>query len=126
MSTQLSNFIHALFEAQLNIKLYHWSTSSYARHKAADALLDKLQENGDKFVEVFVGKYGRDKISLSKKHVAIQNLNDTSVCKFLDDYIKLLCNEVPKYVNKSDTDLLNIRDELLAACNQTKYLFGLE
>jgi hypothetical protein len=122
----LSDFIHKLFEVQMNIKLYHWSTALYSRHKVADALVDKIQEQGDKFVEVFVGKVGREKcFPIKNTTIHTQNLDDKSVCKYLDEYIKILTYDVPKYIKKSDTDLYNIRDELLASVNQTKYLFML-
>ena len=122
----IADFIHKLFEAQMTIKLYHWSTPSYSRHKASDALVDKLQEHGDKFVEVFVGKIGRENCFPMKNTVVhIQNLDDKNVSKYLDDYIKILTYDVPKFVKKTDTDIMNIRDELLACLNQTKYLFTL-
>jgi hypothetical protein len=36
-------------------------------------------------------------------------------------------NELPTMLNtKTDTDLLNIRDEMLASVNQTKYLLTLK
>jgi len=122
----LTDFIQALFEAQLNLKLYHWSTSSYPRHVATDSLLSKLQEHSDKFVEVFVGKYGRGSLNMTKKVVTLQMFDDKSVCKFLEDYIKFLTNDVPKFLKKGDSDLFNIRDEMLGVCNQTKYLYALQ
>jgi hypothetical protein len=122
----LTDFIEALFETQLNLKLYHWSTSLYPRHVATDNLLSKLQEHSDKFVEVFVGKYGRGCLNMNKKTITVDNLDDKTVSKFLDNYIKFLINDVPKFLKKGDSDLYNIRDEMLALCNQTKYLYALE
>jgi hypothetical protein len=40
------------------IKLYHWETLSFPRHKATDELVTNLDANIDKFVEVYIGKYG--------------------------------------------------------------------
>jgi hypothetical protein len=37
-----------------------------------------------------------------------------------------LKTEVPDYVDESDTDLLNIRDEMLAVLNHTKYRLTLK
>jgi hypothetical protein len=37
------------------IKIYHWQTMKYPRHKATDKLVDKLDDNIDMFVEVYMG-----------------------------------------------------------------------
>ena len=39
--------------------------------------------------------------------------------------IRELIEEVPKGLKKTDTDLINIRDEMLAELNQLLYLFTL-
>jgi hypothetical protein len=36
-----------------------------------------------------------------------------------------LTHQLPKYLKKDDTDLLNIRDEILAHLNQARFLFTL-
>ena len=41
------------------IKLLHWQTKSYARHKAYDDIYHSLGDLVDKFVEMYMGKYGR-------------------------------------------------------------------
>ncbi len=38
------------------IKLYHWQTKSFARHKATDDLTAALDLAIDNFVEVYMGK----------------------------------------------------------------------
>ena len=120
----MSQIILFFFELQTNIKLYHWMTTSFARHNAADKLFDNLLEYSDKFMEVYIGKYGRP--SMTKTNIQLQNLNDKNIIKFLDDKSNFLLQELPKHLSAStDTDLLNIRDELLANINQTKYLFTL-
>ena len=119
----MSQIIAFFFEFQTNVKLYHWTTTSYPRHKAADELFDKILENADKFMEVYIGKYGRS--HMTAKNIQLHSLNDKTVVAYLENKNKYLINELPKLLSKDDTDLLNIRDELLAAINQTKYLFSL-
>ena len=120
----MSHIISFFFDMQNNIKLYHWMTTSYARHKAADDLFSNLLEHSDKFMEVYIGKYGRP--VMPKTNISLQSLNDKNIVKFLDDKNKYLIQELPKHLSSDDTDLLNIRDELLATINQTKYLFALQ
>jgi len=108
------------------IKIYHWKTYSYATHKATDELYGKLGENIDKFVEVLLGK-AQNRI----------NLTGTTNIKFLDTKtpgeFKKTIEEYKSYLvnlnkNKamnlmSNTDLFNIRDEILGDLNQFLYLF---
>ena len=107
------------------IKIYHWQTTSHSRHKATDELVDKLDENIDKFVEVYMGKYGRPKLSGRTGTIKIRNFHDQEAPALLNSAIDWLTNKLPKYLKDSDTDLFNIRDEILADLNQTLYLFTL-
>jgi hypothetical protein len=46
---------------------------------------------------------------------------------FLDEILVYLTQDIPTMLDKQkDTDLLNIRDEMLGAINQTKYLLRLK
>jgi hypothetical protein len=119
---QITEFI---FSIQTNIKLYHWTTKSFARHKAADELVNKILELGDQFMEVYIGKHGRQTLK-KPNNIKIMNLDDSSVIDYLDSSIKFLESDILKLIKKQDTDLLNIRDEMLSTINQTKYLFTLE
>lgn len=103
------------------VKVYHWETLSYPRHKATDELVDNLDKNIDKFVEVYIGKYGRPK--LGKSSIKIHDFHDKEGPKLLQTAIKVLIHELPKKLKSTDTDLLNIRDEIVADLNQTLYLF---
>lgn len=108
----------------LNIRLYHWSTKSYARHTGSGALYDLLSELSDKFVETYMGRYKRPDFK-SSFNVQVTQLNDSNIIEALEKYIEFLKYEVPKYLKESDTDLLNIRDEMVGEMNKTLYLFTL-
>lgn len=113
----------------INLKLYHWMTKSYARHKASDELHEKVLGLGDKFVEAYIGKYQRPKQPFSKKDMALFNLHaltDTTIEKYLDDCVEYLMKGLLHYISEEkDVDLINIRDELITDIMQTKYLFTL-
>jgi hypothetical protein len=118
--------IQMFFHMLLNIKLYHWQTTVYARHIASDTLHGKLSELIDKFVEVYIGRYNkRPKFSNHTFSVQVKQFNDNNVVDILQEYIHHLKYEVPKQLHSTDTDLLNIRDEMMAELNQTLYLFTL-
>lgn len=113
------------FTMRNQIKLYHWQTKLYARHKATDGVIDSLDESIDKYVEVYMGKYGRMKMTSSTATTTVKNLTETSITGFIKRCIEYLNEDLVKKLKDTDTDLVNIRDEMLAELNQLLYLFSL-
>ena len=114
------------FLQMLNIvKLYHWKTHSYATHKATDELYTNLNANIDSFVEVLLGKRG-DRVNLTHtKHIPIKDFtSQNDFKKELDSFKKYLVdlNDNKALKSMSNSDLYNIRDEILANLNQILYL----
>ncbi len=105
------------------IKIYHWQTTTYARHIATNDLITKLDVNIDQFVEVYIGKYGRPKLTSKNSTIRLRNFHDVEAPKLLSEAIDWMNTELPSKLKKSDTDLLNIRDTIVADLNQVKYLF---
>lgn len=121
----MSGFIKFFFSLQLNIKLYHWMTKKHPRHLASDNLFSNLAELVDQFIEVYFGKYERPKIG--EFDIKVINLSDKSIIDFLNMAIQKLSREFPDHIDLNmDTDLLNIRDEIIGEINRTLYLFTLE
>lgn len=116
--------IQIFFNMLLNIKLYHWQTTSFSRHKSSDELHQNLSELTDKFVEVYMGRYSRPKFKNSFD-INVKQVNDLNIIEILNQYINFLKYDILKYVKNSDTDILNIRDEILGLFNRTLYLFSL-
>jgi hypothetical protein len=108
------------------IKLYHWQTRLYSRHKASDDVLEKLDEHIDKYVEIYIGKYGRPKMDASTNTTTVQNLSEGSIIKYIHKYIAYMNTVLVKRLKKDDTDLLSIRDEMVGELNQLLYLFMLK
>lgn len=120
-----ANDIQFFFTMREQIKLYHWQTKSYSRHKATDAVIDALDASIDKYVEVYMGKYGRMKMTSGNATTHVSNLSETSIIKFIKKCINYLNTDLVKKLKEYDTDLVNIRDEMLAELNQLLYLFTL-
>jgi hypothetical protein len=121
----MDNLPRFFFSLQLNIKMYHWQTTSYARHKATDKLLSSLDGLIDKFIEIYQGKFGKFPQGLTT--INVRTLNDENTASdFLQQCIHFLNNIVDEDNNLTinDTDLLNIRDEMVGTINQTLYLFS--
>lgn len=122
-----ANDVHFFFKMREQIKLYHWQTMSYSRHKATDEVLEKLDGHIDRYVEVYMGKYGRPKLTASTNTTKLSNLSETSAVRFIKACIGYLITDlVPDSARRpADTDLTTIRDEMLAELNQLLYLFTL-
>ncbi len=100
-------------------------TTKHPRHLASDKLFSDLAELVDQFIEVYIGKYGRSKIE--EFDIKVIYLNDKSIIEFLNMAIQKLTVNLPDKINLTmDTDLLNIRDEIIGSINRTLYLFTLE
>ncbi len=117
------DLIKVFFHMNLNIKLFHWQTNSYAKHVASDALHSSLLDLIDKFVEVYIGRY--PKTFDVKMSVNVKTYTNESIVELMQKYKEYLENDLPMKLHKSDTELLNIRDEMLEIINKTLYLFRL-
>jgi hypothetical protein len=118
--------IHFFFNMRDQVKIYHWQTMQYARHKATDDVIKELDGLIDEFVEVFMGKYGRPNMTRTTNTVAVKNMTDKTATKFIKDCIAHINGPFSKSVRPTDTDLLNIRDEMLGSLNKLLYLYSLK
>lgn len=114
--------VSVFFNMRSQVKLYHWQTRSFAEHKATDNLITSLDTNIDKFIEVYMGRYGRPYI---KKTLPVKNMTASDIREFITKSDEWLSTSLPRMLKKKDSELLNIRDEILADLNQIKYLFTL-
>jgi DNA-binding ferritin-like protein len=121
-SKLVQNFIQMLN----TIKLYHWKTQSYSQHKATDELYSKLNENIDRFVEILLGK-DQSRIKTMDKQIDLVYLEDTADIKEkIHEYREFLIDLTQNLHPNKDTDLLNVRDELLGDLNQFLYLLSFD
>jgi hypothetical protein len=111
---------------QSQLKVLHWQTKSYAEHKAFGKLYDSLDGLFDSFIEVYMGKYGTI-MAKEKFEFEVQNYSEESSREFLNTVIEYFTSDITSGLNgETDTDLLNIRDEVIAEINRTKYLLKLK
>jgi hypothetical protein len=121
----IENIVIIFLQILNTVKLYHWKTLSYGQHKATDELYSNLNSNIDTFVETMLGKKG-GRINLAKQKtlplLAIENINDFK--KEVSKYKSFLINmsKDSELNTGSNTDLMNIRDEILGNLNQFTYL----
>jgi hypothetical protein len=112
-----------MFLQMLNtVKLYHWKTTSYAQHKATDELYSNLNITIDKYVEIMLGKAGTRVNLTGTTSIPLHDYSDLSnfeqeIAMYKEYLINLKTDDL-----KKDTDLLNVRDEILGHLNQFTYL----
>lgn len=115
-----------MFIQMLNtVKLYHWKTSSYAQHKATDELYSQLNGSIDTFVETMLGKTGSRVNLTEQKFIPLLDYTDLNgFNEAVSMYKKFLINmdNDPILKSRENTDLMNIRDEILGHLNQFSYL----
>lgn len=112
------------------IKLYHWQTTNYARHKATDELHGELSSLVDKFVECLQGRLcfntPRSRITLNElKTIELMDMNDFDGEGLLLQIKNYLESREFVDIMSNSSELINIRDEMLSAVSRTKYLFSL-
>ena len=118
--------IHFFLNLRDQIKLYHWQTRVYSRHIATDKILENLEKSIDSYVEVYIGKYGRPKVSGKNATITLHNLSEAGAVRLVNSAIKYLQGPLTKTLKPNDTDLMNIRDEMVSDLNQLLYLFTLK
>jgi hypothetical protein len=122
MSAQHIQFFFTMRE---QLKLYHWQTGMFARHKGTDDVISSLDGLIDLFVEVYMGRRGRPSITRSTNTIVLRNMSEKTAVKFVKDCILYLQTGLTKSLKENETDLLNIRDEMLGELNKLLYLFTL-
>ena len=117
-----SEMLIFLMNLQQQLRGLHWQTKSYSRHSAYGNTYDALDELIDEFAEVAMGKYGR--VKFNKANIVIHDIEAPELDNLLGHVIDEL-NSFTLKLDETDTDLLNIRDEMLALVNKLKYLLTL-
>lgn len=104
-------------------RVLHWQTPSHAEHKALGELYATLDDLVDDFIEKASGFAGSVERAAGTFDVSVINYeNKEATLAFLDYVVKFLTVDLLEQVQPIQTDLLNVRDDMLGAVNQAKYL----
>jgi DNA-binding ferritin-like protein len=124
--------IVSTFLCMLNtVKLYHWSTVHYSTHKATDELYSGLSSKIDTFVETM---FGKESIAVRQKVLQMNSIHIHSMQTNRDfkneteqykSFLINLTNNKTFNIQKN-TDLMNMRDDILGSLNQFLYLLTLK
>lgn len=117
--------INFLLGLSAQLRVLHWQTKGYSRHQAFGNTYDTLSDLTDLFVEAAMGKYGRFKLDNETNTITLVNLSELKPEEMVNT-VKNALIQYSEQFDSSDTDILNIRDEMLGLFNKLSYLLTLE
>lgn len=123
---KLSSKVQYFLEIQSQFKIMHWQTKGYARHNAFGSIYGTLDGLVDTFVEIAMGKFGRFVLEGNDKSLNLDNLQDINIVDFLQEIKRFLISLSNELDPNNDTDLINLKDEMLGEINKLAYLLTLE
>lgn len=121
----LSSNVNFFIGLQVQLKINHWQTKGLGRHQAFGDTYNGLQDLVDTYVEEAMGKYGRFILDDETKTIELLNLSEIDLKSFINTIREALV-QLTGELDETDTNLLNIRDEMLGLINKLSYLLTLE
>lgn len=107
-----------LLQFRNDVKMYHWQTKLFNRHKISDELLDSIDKLSDKIIETLFGRLNTRPF-LKDDKIVIRNIDDNlfvSILKYNRDILEKILDKISFISFKS------LIDELLVEINKTLYL----
>lgn len=109
----VAEFVAQLLHSSTVAHFMHWSTSSYAAHKALGEYYEEIIELTDDFAEAYMGCYEKLTRFPSEFHTATDPIKYLTGIK---DFVDEARQELPQ-----ETQLQNIVDEIAGLIDQTLY-----
>ena len=111
-----ADFVGTLFLARDVAHSVHLNTRSFAKHSALNSFYDEVVELADKFAEAYQGRHGLI------GPISLMSAKKTSnVIEFLEDSLADIEKMRYEVVDKTDTALQNIIDEIVGLYLSTLY-----
>lgn len=117
----LSTNVNFFLGLQNQMKINHWQTKKHSRHEAFGGYYDTMDGLIDKYIEVCIGKHGRFKLIDDEKNIPLFNIYELDI-KSLIKTVNNTFLMIKEGLDESDSDLLNILDEMIAETNKLSYL----
>lgn len=121
----LNSNVNLFLGVQAQLKVFHWQTKGYARHNAFGSTISDIDGFIDDFVEEAMGQYGRFTLDEETNTIKLVNLSEMKPTEMVETICQSLV-QITEQLDPKDTNLLNIRDEILGKFQKLKYLLTLE
>lgn len=79
----------------------------------------------DSFVEVYIGKYGRPRVTGKNAEITVHNMTEAGASRLLQAALRYLQGPLSRSLKEGDHDLFALRDDLMEDVHQLAYLFTL-
>ena len=116
--------ITPFLKIQNQLRIYHWQSDTFSQHKAFGKTYKDFDALVDDFVEVYMGKNGKSRSRIAYS-LELENLNENYI-DIINSFIDYLIGLNKELDQETNSELLNIRDEMLAVLNRLKYLLTLK
>ena len=116
----MNKIVTPLLEFKNQLKMYHWTTTVDSKHKNSDKLIGEMDELIDEFVEVLSGS--RDKKPSFVVKLELKKMTDAGILKYLEKFRVWLSDDLTSLLKEHETDLMNLKDEMIGAINRGLYL----
>jgi hypothetical protein len=113
MTDNVALFAATLLHSATNTHFFHWSTDSYAKHKALRQYYDGIVPLVDNYVEAFSGAYEQIKTFPSVYH---QPKDPIKYLQSLQKFVKEARDDLPQ-----DQQLCNLVDAIADQIDSTTY-----
>lgn len=113
MQENCSLFVATLLHSATNTHFFHWSTDSYAKHKALGKYYEGIVPLVDTLVESYMGKYGKLTSFPTAYH---QPKDPLKYMESLQNFVTDARQDLPQ-----DSELQNAIDEIADLINSTTY-----
>lgn len=117
---ELKDFILLIKSSEVNAHIYHWSTNSFAAHKALEGYYENIRSIIDNFVEVAQGKF-----DLKFNIQGEITVSDKDPIEYFYQ-LKEVVTQFIKYKLSDFPDLENIAAGILEEINKLNYLLKLK
>jgi len=104
------------------LKILHWQTESFAEHNAFGDTYKSLNKKFDSLIEVYSGKYKRPMFG-EVKQLSYADYTNLKIDAFIEGMIDFFADA---FMAQQDSELANLRDEIIADLNKLKYLLTLK
>lgn len=88
-------------------------------------MLEKLEKHIDSFVEVYIGKYGRPRVTGKNTEITVHNMTEAGANRMLQAALRYVQGPLTRSLREGDYDLFALRDDLMEDLHQLAYLFTL-
>lgn len=112
---EAAEFLLTLLHAATNTHLLHWTTKSYAEHKALGEFYSGLPELVDQVAEAMMGKFNTTPTFPVNYYAPAKSGKEE--LEALKDYVAATRQQLPQ-----DSEIQNLIDEIAQSIDQTLYL----